>query len=205
MSVGEASDVTLARKESSAMMAMLQALMKDIKVRMDQHTEKIAQHTEKIDRQTTIICQNLRKIGLQEVQMDEQPAQMNLAAGNAQVREEVVAAPSPVSDQQLCGVTGHCELRVSVADMEELCPLGLDSLFGNAVCEGAVKQVESPVTCPDVEERLELNCGVVRKHEAADATEVGGGGHAAVSSCGDEVNGGAGKAVPVESGRSEAG
>ena len=49
--------------------------------------------------------------------------------------EEVVPVQSPVSDQQLCGVTGHCELRVSVADMEEPCLLGLDSLFGNAVCD----------------------------------------------------------------------
>ena len=58
------------------------------------------------------------------------------------------------------------------------------------------------MTSPDVEERLELNCGVVREHEAADATEVGGGGHAVVSSCSDVVNGGAGK---VESGWGEAG
>ena len=60
------------------------------------------------------------------------------------------------------------------------------------VLEDAAKQVESSVTSPDVEERLELNCGVVREREAAGATEEGGGGHAAVSSCGDEVDGGAG-------------
>ena len=48
--------------------------------------------------------------------------------------EEDVAAQPPVSHQQLCGVTGHCELRVSVADMGESCLLGLDSLFGNAAC-----------------------------------------------------------------------
>ena len=117
-----------------------------------------------------------------------------------EVREEVVAAQSPVSDLQLCGVTGHYELRVSVANMEE--PCFLDSLFGNAACEGAAKQVESPVTSLDVEERLELNCGVVREHEAADATEEG---HEAVSSCGDDVNGGAGKVGPVESRWSKAG
>ena len=83
--------------------------------------------------------------------------------------------------------------------MEKPCLLGLDSLFGNAACddlgrmqrkvrgeivplvlEDAVKQVESPVTSSDVEERLELNCGVVRECEAADATGEGGGGHAAV-------------------------
>ena len=212
MSVGEASDVTLARKESSAMMAMLRALMTEIIVKMDQHTEKI-------DRQTTIICQNMRKIGLQEVKMDEQAAQMNLAAENPQVREEVVAAPSPVSDQQLCGVTGHCELRVSVADMEEPCLLGLNSLFWKAACdalgrmqrqvrgeiiplvlEDAVEQVESLVTSSDVEdERLERHCGVVRG-EAADATEEACGSQTAVSSCGGEVNGGTGKVGPGGSG-----
>ena len=37
-----------------------------------------------------------------------------------------MAAQSPVSDLQLCGVTGYCELRGSVADMEEPCLLGLD-------------------------------------------------------------------------------
>ena len=49
--------------------------------------------------------------------------------------EEDVAAQPPVSDQQLCGVTGHCELRVSLTDMEKPCLLGLDSLFGNAACD----------------------------------------------------------------------
>ena len=87
------------------------------------------------------------------------------------MREVVAAQELPVLDSQLCGVNGHCKLTVSVANMEEPCLLGLDSLFGNAVCddlgrmqwqvrgeivplvlEGAVKQVESPVTSPDVEE-----------------------------------------------------
>ena len=161
MSVGEASDVTWARNENSAMMAMLRALMTEIIVKIDQHTEKTDQHTEKIDqqtekidRQTTIICQNLRKIRLQEVKMDEQAAQMNLAAGNAQVREEVVAGQEPLElERQLCGVTGHFmtlpgpvmstiavggvveKLTVSAGDMEEPCLLGLDSLFGNALCD----------------------------------------------------------------------
>ena len=109
VSVGEASDVTLAREESSAMMAMLQALMTEIKVKMDQQAVTM---------------------------LDQQAAQIReVVAGFSQVREEVVAAQSPVSDQQLCGVTGHCELRGSVADMEEPCLLGLDSLFGNAACD----------------------------------------------------------------------
>ena len=46
-----------------------------------------------------------------------------------------MAGQFPVSDQQLCGMTGHCELRVSVSDMEETCLLGPDSLFGNAACD----------------------------------------------------------------------
>ena len=33
-------------------------------------------------------------------------------AVRSEVEEEVVAAQSPVSDQQLCGVTGHCELSL---------------------------------------------------------------------------------------------
>ena len=41
VSVGEASDVTLAREENSAMMAMFQALMTEIKVKMDQQAELI--------------------------------------------------------------------------------------------------------------------------------------------------------------------
>ena len=102
--------------------------------------------------------------------------------------------------------------------------MGLYSLFGNAACddlgrmqwqvrreivplvlEGATKQVESPVTSPDVDKRLGLHCGVLKEREAADATEEGGGDQAAVSSCGGEVNSGAGKAGPVGSARSEAG
>ena len=58
------------------------------------------------------------------------------------------------------------------------------------ILEGTVKQVESPVMSPDVEERLELNCGIVRECEAADVTKKARGGQAAVSSCGGEVNGG---------------
>ena len=102
----------------------------------------------------------------------------------------MAAQESPGSCQHLCGVTGHCKLRVSVADMEEPCLLGLDSLFGNAACdnlgrmqrqvrgevvplilEGAVKQVENSVTSPDVKERLELRCGVVGDPEAVEAMQ----------------------------------
>ena len=141
-----------------------------------------------------------------------------------EVREEVVAAQElPVLDSQLCGVNGHCKLTVSVANMEEPCLLGLDSLFGNAVCddlgrmqrqvceviplilEGAIEQLESPVSSNVEEERLELHYRVVRKSEAADATEEACGGHAAVSSCGGKMNGGVRKADSVGSGWSEVG
>ncbi|MPC57317.1 Retrovirus-related Pol polyprotein [Portunus trituberculatus] len=69
------------------------------------------------------------------------------------VREEVVAVQNlPVSDRQLCGMTGHCttlrgpvvstitvggveeKLPVFVADMEEPCLLGLDFLGQSEAC-----------------------------------------------------------------------
>ena len=65
------------------------------------------------------------------------------------------------------------------------------------ILEAAAKQVESPLTSSDVEEeRLELYCRVVREGEAADANDEARGAHAAVNSCGGEVNGGAGKPGP---------
>ena len=125
-SVGEASDVTLAGEENSAVMAMFQALMTEIKVKMDQQAEKM---------------------------LDQQAAQIREAvAGFSQVREEVAAQEPPELERQLCGVTGHCmtlpgpvmctiavggvvELTVSVDDMEEPCLMGVDSLFQNAACD----------------------------------------------------------------------
>ena len=121
-------------------------------------------------------------------------------------------------------VGGVEKLPVFVADMEEPCLLGLDSLFWNAACddlrrmqrqvrgeavplilEAAAKQVESPVTRLDIEgQRLELHCRVVRQGEAVDATEDTRGGHAAVNKCGGEMNDGVGKVGPMGSGRSEA-
>ena len=125
----------------------------------------------KTDQQVTTI------LGQEVVKIDQHAAQIKEVA--AQVREEVAAAQdAPMLDQQLCTVTGHCELTVSVADMEKPCLLGPDSLFRKAACddlrrmqrqlrgeavplilEAAAKQVESPVTSSDVEdERLELHC-----------------------------------------------
>ena len=50
--------------------------------------------------------------------------------------------------------------------------------------------------CSDVEdERLKLHCQVVRG-QAADATEEACGSQAVVSSCGGQVDGGAGKVGP---------
>ncbi|MPC61205.1 hypothetical protein E2C01_055271 [Portunus trituberculatus] len=126
------------------------------------------------------------------------------------VREEVVVVVQnlPVSDRQLCGVTGHCTvLRGPV--MEEPCLVGLDFLVQSATCvdlgrmqmqvhgqsvplilEDAVEQVESPVTSSDVEdEGLELHCRVVRQGEVADATVIARGRQAAASNCDGEVDG----------------
>ena len=135
VSACEAIDVTVAGEENSTVMVMLRALMTEM------------------DQQMTIICPQLRKRGRQEVKMDE-AAQMNVAAGNTQVREEVMATQEPfVLERQLCGVSDLCmtlpgsvmstmavrgvveKLTVSVDDMEEPCLLGLDSLFRNAACD----------------------------------------------------------------------
>ena len=153
----------------------------------------------------------------------------NLGSGFAQMREVMAAKDLPLLDRQLCGVTGHCKLTVSVIDMKEPCLLAWIP-FRNAACddlgrmqrqvrgkavqlilEAAAEQVESLITSSNVEdERLELHCRVLRKGEVAEATEEDRGGHAAVKSFGGEVNGGAGKAGPalpanMRSGRREAG
>ena len=81
------------------------------------------------------------------------PLVVDTGAAKTFVREEVVAAQNiPVSDRQLCGVTGHCttlrgpvlstltvggveeKLPVFVADMEEPCLLGLDFLVQSVSC-----------------------------------------------------------------------
>ena len=87
--------------------------------------------------------------------MDGRPCPLVVDTGAAKtfIREEVVAAQDiPVSDRQLCGVTGHGtmlrgpvvstitvggveeKLPVFVADMEEPCLLGMDFLVQNAGC-----------------------------------------------------------------------
>ena len=81
--------------------------------------------------------------------VDHRPCPLVVDTGVAKtfVREDAVAAQDlPVSNRQLCGVTGHCtmlrgpmvstitvggveeKLPVFVADMEEPCLLGLDFL-----------------------------------------------------------------------------
>ncbi|MPC68411.1 hypothetical protein E2C01_062611 [Portunus trituberculatus] len=80
------------------------------------------------------------------------PELVDTGAAKTVVREEVVAVQDlPVADWQLCGVTGHCttprgpmmatitvggmeKLPAFVADMEELCLVGLDSLVQSAAC-----------------------------------------------------------------------
>ncbi|MPC46715.1 hypothetical protein E2C01_040441 [Portunus trituberculatus] len=165
--------------------------------------------------------------GVAESVVDGRPCHevVDTGAVKTVVGEEVVAVQDlPVSDRQLCGVTGHCttlrgpvmstitvggveKLLAFVANMEEPCLVGLNSLVQSAACvdsgrmqmqvceemlslilEDAVEQVESPVTSSDVEdERLELHCRVVREGEVADATVRTSECQAAMRSCGGEV------------------
>ncbi|MPC48911.1 hypothetical protein E2C01_042697 [Portunus trituberculatus] len=148
------------------------------------------------------------------------PLVVDTGAAKTFVREEVMASQDfPVSDRQLCGVTGHCTtLRDSVistimvggveeklpaflADMEEPCLLGLDFLVQSEACVDLRKmqmQVESPVTSSDVEdERLELHCRVVRGSETADATVIARKRQAAARSCRGEVVGDADETIPA--------
>ncbi|MPC34664.1 hypothetical protein E2C01_028060 [Portunus trituberculatus] len=92
------------------------------------------------------------------------------------------------------GIEG--KLPAFVADMEEPCLVGLDSLVQSAALvdsrrmqmQDAAEQVKSPVMSPDVEdERLELHCQVVRKGEVADATVRARERQAVMSSCSGEV------------------
>ncbi|XP_045104410.1 uncharacterized protein LOC123499944 [Portunus trituberculatus] len=146
------------------------------------------------------------------------PLVVDTGAARTFVREEVVATQDfPMSDWQLCGVTGHCtmlrgpvtfmitvggmeeKLPVFVADMEEPCLLGLDFLVQSEACVdlGRMRmQVESPVMSSYVEdERLELHCRVVREGETADATVIARECQAAARSCGGEMDGDAGETI----------
>ncbi|MPC36927.1 hypothetical protein E2C01_030396 [Portunus trituberculatus] len=165
--------------------------------------------------------------GVAESVVDSRPCPEVVDTGAAKtiVGEEVVAVQDlPVADEQLCGETGHCttlrgsvmctitvggveKLPESMADMEEPCLVGLDSLVQSATCvdsgrmqmqvceemlllilEDAVKQVKRPMMSSDVEdERLELHCRVVREGEVADATVRTRECQAAVRSCSGEV------------------
>ena len=111
-------------------MKRLEALLVEFAQKMEQGFSEIKQDIR------AVVVQFDRSI---EAFGEEQVAARRRCEGSTEVVrsrvEEVVAAQSPVSDQQLCGVIGHCELRVSVTDMEEPCSLGLDSLFGNAACD----------------------------------------------------------------------
>ncbi|MPC63623.1 hypothetical protein E2C01_057723 [Portunus trituberculatus] len=184
-------------------------------------TEEVMEEREAVKQQ----CEG--RTGVAESVVDGRPCPKVVDAGAAKtvVGEEVVAVQDlPVADRQLCGVTGHCttvrgpvmstitvggveKLLAFVADMEEPCLVGLDSLVQSAACvdsgrmqmqvceemlslilEDAAEHVESPVTSSDVEdERLELRCRVVREGEVADATVRGHECQAAVRSCGGEV------------------
>ncbi|MPC35171.1 hypothetical protein E2C01_028589 [Portunus trituberculatus] len=85
----------------------------------------------------------------------QQDLARNTGVAKTVIGEEVVAAQDlPVSDRQLCGMTGHCtklrgpvmtmimeggveeKLPVFMADMEKPCLLGLDFLVQSAACVG---------------------------------------------------------------------
>ncbi|MPC61223.1 hypothetical protein E2C01_055289 [Portunus trituberculatus] len=154
-------------------------------------------------------CEGRTQVAESEVDGCPCPEVADTGAVKIVVGEKVVAAQDlPLSDWQLCGVTGHCTTSrgpvmftitvggveekqpAFVANMEEPCLVGLDSLVQSAACvdfrrmemqvceemlllipEDAAEQVESPMTSSDVEdERLELHYRVMREGEVADAT-----------------------------------
>ncbi|MPC80896.1 hypothetical protein E2C01_075493 [Portunus trituberculatus] len=113
---------------------------------------------------------------------------------------EVVAVQDlPVADRQLCGMTGYCtiprdpvmsritvggveKLPAFVADMEEPCLVGLDSLVQSATCVDSGRMQMQ--VC---EEMLPLILEVVREGEVADTTMRTHECQAVVRSCGGEV------------------
>ncbi|MPC61083.1 hypothetical protein E2C01_055146 [Portunus trituberculatus] len=108
------------------------------------------------------------------------PLVVDTGAARTFVREDVLASKDfPVSDWQLCGVTGHCmklrgpvmstitvggveeKLPVFVADMEEPCLLGLDFLVQSEACvdlgrmQMQVRGQWVPLILEDAVERVE--------------------------------------------------
>ena len=105
--------------------------LEELEALFDKMTQKMIQE---MKQDFSEIKQDIRAVVVQLDQSREEFREERVAARRrcegstevvrSRVEEEVVAAQSPVSDQQLFGGTGHCELRVSVADMEEPCLLG---------------------------------------------------------------------------------
>ncbi|MPC56798.1 hypothetical protein E2C01_050765 [Portunus trituberculatus] len=100
-----------------------------------------------------VACKGRTRVVESQVDGRPCPVVVDTGAAKAVVGEEVVAAQDlPVSDRQLCGVTGHCttlrspvmstitvggveeKLPVFVAHMEEPCLLELDSLVQRTEC-----------------------------------------------------------------------
>ncbi|MPC17080.1 hypothetical protein E2C01_009925 [Portunus trituberculatus] len=194
-----------------------------------EHGKRLRQDLTEVKEESVAVKQQCEgRIGVVESEVDGRPCPEVVDTGAAKtvVGEEVVAVQDPVSDRQLCGMIGHCttprgpvmstitvggveeKLPVFVADMEEPCLVGLDSLVQSAACvdsgrmemqvreemlplilEDTAEQVESPVTSSDVEnERLELHCRVVREGEVAVATVRTRERQEAMSSCGGKVS-----------------
>ncbi|MPC56420.1 hypothetical protein E2C01_050381 [Portunus trituberculatus] len=112
--------------------------------------------TEEIKEELVVVKQQCEgRSGVVESEVDGRPCPEVVDTGAAKtvVGEEVVAVQDlPVSDWQLCGVTGHCtalrgpvmstitvsgveeKLPAFVADMEDPCLVGLNSLVQSAAC-----------------------------------------------------------------------
>ena len=107
----------------------LKALLDKMAQKMVQEMEQeFSELRQRMKQDFSEIKQDIRSVVVQldrsiEEFREERGAARQRCEGSTEVVrsrvEEVVAAQSPVSDQQWCGGTGHCELRVSVADMKE--------------------------------------------------------------------------------------
>ncbi|MPC62318.1 hypothetical protein E2C01_056402 [Portunus trituberculatus] len=160
-------------------------------------------------------CEGRTGVAESEVDTHPCPGVGDTGAAKTIVGEEVVALQDlPVSDRQLCGVTGHCttprglvismitvggveeNIPAFVANMEEPCLVGLDSLQRVWTPEGW-KCREGEVADATVRARKRQaavsSCG----GEVADATGTACGYQAATSSDSREVDGEAGEASPT--------
>ncbi|XP_045137482.1 uncharacterized protein LOC123519898 [Portunus trituberculatus] len=200
----EASDI---KQETSAIVMRMDLMREEMLTAIGEarqftveHSKRLRQDlTEEFKEELVAVRQQCEgRTGVAESVVGSRPCPevVDTGSGKTVIGEEVVAVQDlPVADRQLCGVTGHsttprgpvmCTIMVGgveklpafVADMEEPCLVGLDSLVQSAasvdsgrmqmqvyeemlplILEDAAEQVESPVTSSDVkDERLELHC-----------------------------------------------